>query len=66
MQKHSILDVWRGSEYASAEKQGRCKLFKKNIHCHYVLNLRDMYISMILVNAWLRKVMLENLWISFI
>ena len=38
MQKHSILDVWRGSEYASAEKQGKCKLFKKNIHCHYVLN----------------------------
>ena len=28
--KHSILDVWRGSEYASAEKQGRCKVSKNN------------------------------------
>ena len=27
---HAILDVWRGSEYASAEKKGRRKLFKKN------------------------------------
>ena len=30
MQKHSILDVWRGSEYDSAEKQGRCEVCKKN------------------------------------
>ena len=29
MQKHSILDVGRASEYASAEKQGRCKVSKK-------------------------------------
>ena len=26
MQKHSILDVWRGSEHVSAEKQGTCKV----------------------------------------
>ena len=27
---HSFLDVWKGSEYASSEKQGRCNMFKKN------------------------------------
>ena len=30
MQKHSILDVWRGSGCASAEKQGMCKASKNN------------------------------------
>ena len=30
MQKHSNLDVWRGSEYGSAEKQGSCKVDKNN------------------------------------
>ena len=28
--KKSILDVWRGFEYVSAAKQGRCKVCKKN------------------------------------
>ena len=36
MQKNSILDVWRGSEYASAAKQSRCKVFKKNSRRRYV------------------------------
>ena len=26
MEKHSILDVWRESEYVSAEKQVTCKV----------------------------------------
>ena len=30
MQKDSILDVWRGSEYVAVEKQGRRKVYKKN------------------------------------
>ena len=34
--KKSILDVWRGSEYASAAKQGKCKVFKKNSRRCYV------------------------------
>ena len=34
--KHSILDVWKGSEYASAEKQGRCTVRKKNSQRRYV------------------------------
>ena len=34
MQKHYILDIWSGSEYTSAEKQGRCKVSKYNSrHC---------------------------------
>ena len=35
-QKHTILDVWRGSEYASAGKQGRCNMCKKNSRRRYV------------------------------
>ena len=32
--KRFILDVWRGSEYAFALKQGRCKVCKRNSqHC---------------------------------
>ena len=34
--KKSILGVWRGSEYASAAKQGRCKVCKKNSRRSYV------------------------------
>ena len=30
MQKHSILDIWRGSKYASAEKQSTCRVAKNN------------------------------------
>ena len=26
------LDIWRGSEYASAEKQGRCKVCKTTLY----------------------------------
>ena len=29
-QKHSILDVWRGFEFASAEKQARFRASRKN------------------------------------
>ena len=36
MQKRSILDLLKGSEYASAEKQGRCKVCKKNSQRRYV------------------------------
>ena len=43
MQKHSILDVWRDPEYASAEKQGRCKVCKKALKAAaWNANLRDM------------------------
>ena len=35
-QKHSILDAWRDYEYASAEKQGTCKVYKKNSRHRYV------------------------------
>ena len=33
----SILDVGRGSEYASAAKQDRCKVCEKNSRCRYVM-----------------------------
>ena len=66
MQKHSILDVWVGSEYASPE--GRCKVYKKNSRRFYVKYKSIWYafwnISMILANTWPRKVKFENLWIS--
>ena len=59
MQKHFILDVWRGSEYASAEKQGRCKVRKKNSRRRYVKRKSTRYmfwnISMKLANVWLRN-----------
>ena len=35
-QKSSVLDVWRGSEYASAAKLGRCKVCNKNSRRRYV------------------------------
>ena len=35
-QKHSILDVGKGSEYASVEKQGTRKVCKKNSWRCYV------------------------------
>ena len=35
-QKHSILDVWSGSEYTSAEKQVTRKVCKKNSRRRYV------------------------------
>ena len=34
--KNSILDAWRGSEYASAAKQGRCKKRRKKSRRRYV------------------------------
>ena len=53
------LDIWRGSEYVSAEKQGRCKVCKKNSLCRYVKCKSTWYrfwnISMILANVWLRN-----------
>ena len=61
-QKHSILDVWRGSdEYASAEKQGKFKVSKKNSQCRYVKCKWMWYtfrnISMILANVlWISSV----------
>ena len=30
LRKSTVLNVWRGSEYASAEKQGKCKVSKNN------------------------------------
>ena len=30
-QKHSISDIWRGSEYASAEKDAKCKVWKRTL-----------------------------------
>ena len=57
--KKSILGVWRGSEYASAAKQGRCKVCKKNSRRRYVKRKSMWYvfwnISMILANVWLRN-----------
>ena len=57
MQKHSILDVWRGSEFASAE--GRCQVYKKNTRRHYVKCKSAWYafwpILMILANVWLSQ-----------
>ena len=35
-QKHFILDAWRGSEFASAEKQGTRKVCKKNSRRRYM------------------------------
>ena len=70
MQKYSILDVWRGSEYASADKQDRCKVCKKNSRCRYVKCKSTWYMfwnsSAILANVWLRNVTFENLLISSI
>ena len=34
MQNHYTLDVWGGSEYASAENHGRCNVSKKNSQRH--------------------------------
>ena len=74
--KKSILGVWRGSEYASAAKQGRCKVCKKHSRCHYIkykwlhyMKYKSKWcvlwnISMILASVWLRNVRFENLWIS--
>ena len=66
--KKSILGVWRGSEYASAAKQGRCKVCKKNPWRRYVKYKSTWCvfwnISMILASVWLRNVRFENLWIS--
>ena len=48
--RHSILDVWRGAEYTSAEKQGKCKMCKNNSQRRYVksknVNLRDIYFEL--------------------
>ena len=50
------------------EKQGRCKVCKKNSRRCYLKCKPTWYmfwnISMILANVWLRKVRFENLWIS--
>ena len=63
MQKHSILYVWRGSEYAFPE--GRCKVYKKNSRHRYVKFKSTWYAfwntSMILANVWPRNVRFENL-----
>ena len=68
MQKHSILDVWSGSEYASAKTQSMCKVCKKNSQRHYVKFKSTWYvfwnISMISGNVWLRTLRFENLCIS--
>ena len=48
--RHSILDVWRGAEHTSAEKQGKCKMCKNNSQRRYVksknVNLRDIYFEL--------------------
>ena len=41
-QKKSILDVWRGSEYASAAEHGRCKVCKTLDAAKWNINLRDV------------------------
>ena len=66
--KNSILDVRRDYEYASAAKQGRCKVCEKNSWRRYV-KYRSTWcefwnISIILAGVWLRNVAFENLWIS--
>ena len=62
--KKSILGVWRGSEYASAAKQGRCKVCKKNSRRCYVKCKSMWYvfwnISMIFANVWSRNVGFKN------
>ena len=61
-QKHSILDVWRGSEYAFVEKQGTRKVCKKNSWRCYVKCKSTWYaFSMILANVLLRSVRLNIL-----
>ena len=43
MQKHSILDVWSGSEYASAENKAGVRRAKRTLNvATWNLNLRDM------------------------
>ena len=65
-QKHSVLDVWKGFEYVSAE--GSCKMYKKNSRRRYVKCNSAWYafgyISTILAKVWQRNVRLEYLWIS--
>ena len=65
-QKQSVLDVWKGFEYVSAE--GSCKMYKKNSRCRYVKCKSAWYafgyISTILAKVWQRNVRLEYLWIS--
>ena len=58
--KNFILDVWRGSDYAAAAKQGKCKVSKINTRRRYVKD-RSRWcvfwnISMILPSVWLRNV----------
>ena len=67
--KHFILDVWRGSEYPSAAKQGKGKMFKtnsrrRNVKCKSTWYHMFWNISMILANVWLPNVRLKNLWSS--
>ena len=55
-QKQSMLYIWGGSEHASTEKQGTCKVCKKNSRRRYVKCKSTWYmfwnISMILANLW--------------
>ena len=47
MQKNFILDVWRRSEYATAEKQARCKVCKRNSRrATWNVNLYDIWLEM--------------------
>ena len=46
MQKHSILDVWKGSECASAEKQDRCAKRTPNA-ATWNVNLHDMFFKIL-------------------
>ena len=67
--KNSISDVWRDSEYASAAKQGRCKVCKNNSRRRYVKYKSTCVfwsISMILASVWLCNVRFENLWSSYV
>ena len=62
--KNSVLDVWMGSGYASAAKQGRCKVCRKNSWRRYVKYKSTWCVFwkiwMILASVWLRSVRLEN------
>ena len=66
--KNSTLDVWRGSKYASAAKQVRFNVCRKNSRRRY-LKYKSTWcvfwnISMTLAGVWLRNLRFENLWIS--
>ena len=58
MQKNSIVDVWRGSDCASAAKQGRYKVYEKNSRRRYVKYKSTWCVFWnisILASAWLRN-----------